>query len=487
MEAAWHAWAGAHRLEALVLDQIDTAVIGQDLNGVITHWNAQAEKLYGWKREEVIGRGFLDVGIVPMSGAELSRCLTARVIADGGFELDVERRRKDGTPVLVTLKGRPLRAPDGSVIGIVGISNDVTEQRRMEAALKRRNAELLRAERIAGLASWTWNLRRDAIRLSENGVRVFGLSELDLGRTSSQQWLSTWVHPDDREKVRSAVRTALEGGAETTLEFRIVMPDGSIRHASCAAEIETDDEGRPVKVHGTVQDVTARRQAEQALSESERAARKLLARLMTAQDDERRRIASDIHDDVLQALNAVALRAETLATHLGDAAHAATVRTIEGGVRDAIEGLRHLAAGMRLPGIESVDLVPALQAYLKAATTDWPVRHRVEGELTEEPCIASRAAIYRIAVEALVNARKHSAANEVTVRVKSRDGGVRMTVTDNGDGFRPADVDLYDGGHFGLAGMKERAESAGGWCRLHSSPGSGTRVEAWLPCVHVAA
>jgi signal transduction histidine kinase len=105
----------------------------------------------------------------------------------------------------------------------------------------------------------------------------------------------------------------------------------------------------------------------------------------------------------------------------------------------------------------------------------------VQDELTSEPPPDLRASLYRIVQQALANARMHAEASSVRVRVRSVDGGVAVRVHDDGCGFDAGSIEGPRPGHLGLPTMIERAELAGGWCRISSKAGQGTTVESWLP------
>jgi signal transduction histidine kinase len=109
------------------------------------------------------------------------------------------------------------------------------------------------------------------------------------------------------------------------------------------------------------------------------------------------------------------------------------------------------------------------------------VTYRVDSRLAHEPGPELRAVLFRIVVEAVFNARKHSGARELTVTVEGENGGVRVEVRDDGQGFALGTNGRVSLEHYGLASMKERAEMVGGWFRVHSQPGAGTKVQAWVP------
>jgi len=206
--------------------------------------------------------------------------------------------------------------------------------------------------------------------------------------------------------------------------------------------------------------------------------RRLLMRLEEAKDEEGRRIASDIHDDSIQVMTAADLQAQELAGLIQDPALRAQAERVRDTIRDAVQRLRHLMFELRPPSLDRNGLVSALRSY--ASALEGP-EVAVEDALASEPAPDLGTVAFRIAREAITNARKHARASRVTVTVSSEGDGMRLRVTDDGEGFDMAIVDDPDPGHIGLAAMIERAELAGGWLRIDSVQGRGTSVDAWLP------
>jgi PAS domain S-box-containing protein len=469
-------WNG--EVESLLLDQIDAAVIALDLEEHVTHWNAHAVALYGWSQDEVLGRGIRTLGLA-RPGHPDGDAVVARLKSGRSWEGDMEMQRKDGTPFLAFVKDAPLHAPDGTMVGFVGVSVDVTERRRIETALRSRNAELLRAERIARLASWEWDIATGKVRYATHWDEPLLAQREGTGLRS--ELFEIGVHPDDKERVREAIGAALAAGRDYKIDFRMTRPDGEVRHVLSIGELQTDSAGTPITVYGTSQDVTEQREAEQALRASEQARRRLLAQVVTAHDDERRRLAADIHDYAIQELHAATLRAEGLTHRLDEPDQLEAAAALEATLRTAVRNLRNIVAGVRQPAFEGVELMPAVEAYLAEAVADWPVSYRVENRLAREPLPELRAVLFRIVVEAVSNARKHSDASTLTVSAESDEVGVRVEIADDGRGFVPGETDPASLTHYGLASMNERAEMVGGWFHVHTEPGAGTRVEAWVP------
>jgi len=320
---------------------------------------------------------------------------------------------------------------------------------------------------------------------SPQAVELLGYSADEWGATT-EFWFER-IHPDDVDAVIEENRRSNEAGDRFLAEYRMKAKDGRLVWIRDEAVLVLDDVGRPLHWQGVMLDVTAQKEAEEklrwsldVLRRTIQQRRELAQRLEHAQEEERRRIAADIHDDPIQVMSAVDLRLQTLVAS-GGVIGARELQELHEIVARSIDRLRSLLFELRPGALDREGLVIALRQYLDHAAreTGWTVR--VVDELESEPAPELRATLYRMAQEAVTNARKHAAARSVTVEVATVDEGIRVRVRDDGAGFDPTRVNSPRPGHIGLSTMIERAELVGGWCRLASTLGQGTLVECWLP------
>jgi signal transduction histidine kinase len=204
--------------------------------------------------------------------------------------------------------------------------------------------------------------------------------------------------------------------------------------------------------------------------------KQLLEHVVRAAEDERTRISHDIHDDPVQKMVALKMRLEILRRSHPEPAELDEALAV---MRVAIKSMRTLLFDLSPPTLEEQGLASALRFLLEQSS--WPFEWSVDEGADDDFPIWSSLILYRIAQEALTNARKHSGAERVSVSLDRREGGTWMRIADDGVGFRPQDALVAAPGHLGLAAMKERAEMGGGWCKLWSLPDEGTTLEVWLP------
>lgn len=220
------------------------------------------------------------------------------------------------------------------------------------------------------------------------------------------------------------------------------------------------------------------------LQRADRARRLLLERLISAQEDERRRIAGDIHDDSIQVITAAYLRVELVRQGLGDNPHAETLGKLDEALRAAIDRLRHMIFELRPAMLDTAGLAATIQEHLDQWTRQTGTSYTLANRLDAEPGTLVRTTLYRIAAEALSNVRRHARATNVAVELEQDSNGYLIRVADDGVGIGGASG-IVPCDHFGVSMMVERAAMAGGWCRVErNEPNPGTTVLAWTPGFH---
>jgi PAS domain S-box-containing protein len=293
-----------------------------------------------------------------------------------------------------------------------------------------------------------------------------------------------YVDPATRERFMERVEA---DGKVVGFEYEVRRKDGTTIWVSENTSMMYDEEGIPVGFEGTSMDVTARRAAESSgqdraeqLRQADLKRRALLGKLFRVQQEERRRISSDLHADTIQQMTVASLRLEVLRQKAEGAPEVqAGLADLEVLVSQVIARLRRLAFDLRPPQLDEVGLAAAISET--AATTEGSLQVRVQDDLQASVPLEVRSNAFSIISEALTNARKHSGATSALVQLSTRGEGMLAKVIDEGAGFSPGGNDLSDQWHLGMSDMHERAEMGGGWLRVESAPGQGSAVEFFLP------
>jgi PAS domain S-box-containing protein len=243
-----------------------------------------------------------------------------------------------------------------------------------------------------------------------------------------------------------------------------------------------DRSGRVTGRVVVLRDVTERHQAHERLLRLDEQRRWLLGRVVWAQEEERRRIAGEVHDDAIQTIAAARLMLTTFRDQLRDDYQRQLLDHLEAAVSSSLVRLRTLVFDLRPAQLDDDGLAAALREYLAETARQGGLAAELRDDLEREPPAEARVIAYRICQEALTNARVHARATRVEVRLEESRGGLLVTVADDGEGFDPDRVrDTPRRGHVGLTSMSERATLADGWCRVDSHPGGGATVRFWLP------
>ena len=308
----------------------------------------------------------------------------------------------------------------------------------------------------------------------------------DEWREDPSMWLAR-MHDDDRERVVHEHQASNVSGTPFRLEYRLFAADGREVWIRDEAVLVRDDDGHPLFWRGIMLDITEQKRVEDKLRRSLEVLRRtledrrrLLTRLEQAQEEERRRIAADIHDDSIQVISAADIRAQALARRLDEPDLRAEAEELHATMNEAVQRLRHLLFELCPPALDREGLATALRLYLDNVGHEGAIAFEIDDALGAEPPAEIRATLFRIAQEAVTNARKHARASNLTVSLGDADEGFSLRVHDDGIGFEAGESSGAPG-HIGLPTMAERAELAGGWCRVHSRPGEGVVLECWMP------
>ena len=398
--------------------------------------------------------------------------------------------------------------PDARHLRLIDISTHVaaiaiTRHQRVEALraaeeeIQRREAQLVEAQRIARLGSYEWDLRTNTVRRSEELYRIFGLLPHEFEPTY-EGYLAR-VHPEDRSTTKEIIDRSFGDGQPFDFEERIVWPDGSIRMLHSQGQWSFDDNQRPIKLVGICQDITERKQVEQQLraanaalaeelkerTRAEKEIQALTARLITAQEEERTRLAGELHDDLSQQIATLSIAASNLKKDIAPENVEARAQSerIQQKLVQLAEGVRRLSHNLHPAVLEYSGLGAALKSYCSefSTLTGMTVSFRAEGSFERLPT-AVALCLYRIAQEALQNVLKHAQVDHAQLAVTESAESVCLTVSDEGVGIDTLGASIPQG--LGLVNIKERTRLVNGTLRIESQPNQGTTLSVTVPILN---
>jgi signal transduction histidine kinase len=364
-----------------------------------------------------------------------------------------------------------------------------------EAALHAIDASLTRMERVGRLGRWEWDLTTGILVWSDETRRIFG--EPPGSPPPTFATVLEAVHPADRASVDRTVHRAVADGTSFAIDHRIRLSDGQERTVHQEGTVVWDDEGRKIRVGGTIQDISERKVLEaqvEDISERHLAAADLAdARglLGASRETERLRLARELHDGPVQDLLAISYqlaggnRAKRGVD--GAARTALAPDVLRGEVLAVVRQLRGMIGELRPPGLQELGLVAALEGYLTSLRRQDgqslpAISLDVDGLPSDLP-EPTGLALFRVAQEAIRNAIRHADAREVCIDLRHQGPDIVLEVRDDGGGFAmPARLSEFArSGHFGFVGIAERVDHARGELTIESSIGAGTRVAVRLP------
>ncbi len=244
---------------AAVLDAIGRAVVATDPGGTIFSWNPAAELLYGWAAEEVLGRNVVDV-LVPEGSAEAAGTILGQLRLGAGWSGDFWTRHKDGRRIRVAVVDRPVIDDGGRVIAVVGESEAVAAQRRLETELRTSRDELRLALAAGRLGTLRWDRDTGRVALDPTAEALLGLEPGTFDGT-----FETWaamLHAGDRDRVVTMLGRAVDTRGAYDLQYRVVWPDGAVHWLEGRGQVTLDESGCVTGRIGCMADITERRLAE---------------------------------------------------------------------------------------------------------------------------------------------------------------------------------------------------------------------------------
>jgi len=455
----------------------DQGLIGMAVTSVDKRWlevNDRLCEIMGHSREELLQSNWAE--LTHPEDLEPNVTLFNRLLAGeiDHYTLDKRFFRKDGSIVYTTIHIRAFRHDDGTIDHVVALTEDITARKEAEQALQQSHDELQAIYDVVvdGLAIIDMETRR-LVRVNSSLCRMLGYSDEEL----QSRPVSDFHPPEEVTRVLAINGLLDAGGVFAAESVCFLRKDGRRIYADIAAS-QIVYNGRLCLV-GFVHDTTERRQAEEALRREHRTLRHLLQ----SSDHERQLIAYEIHDGLAQQLAGAIMQFQVF-DQLKDRAPNDAAKAYDGGVtllRQSHFEARRLISGVRPPILDESGVVEAV-AHLVHEQSHQPgpqIAFRSKVHFNRLAPILENA-IYRIAQEALTNARAHSGSREVWVSLRQRGDKVRIEVKDFGVGFDPK---AAHENRYGLRGIRERARLLGGKCRIQSKPGRGTTVVVELPVV----
>ena len=392
--------------------------------------------------------------------------------------------RKDGTCICVLDRGVAIRSASGKAIRMVGAETDITWRKEAEEALRRREQEFRTlADNVPALFSYIDRDYRYRF-VNKQYEELFGRSDEEMvGMTVSEL-----LGPDGYAVVKPYLDRGF-GGEAVSFEYELKSCGNGARYLSAQYVPDGNEQGEVVGLFALLADVTALKLSEAALREREMQLRDLSARLLQIQEEERRRIARDLHDDVTQRLAALTLELHGMRQYAVDSgcdpSMVLKVKTLGSSVEQLTADVQQLAHHLHPSILEHVGLEAAVREQVDEFAARTGLAVEIITRNVPHPIPLDHATcLYRILQESLQNVRKHARASNVLVRLMGTNRGVGLCVHDDGQGLEMEQLQGNQKG-LGLTSMTERVWGLKGTFRMRSKQGEGMEIHAWVPIEEV--
>jgi len=405
--------------------------------------------------------------------------LTGNVFKGKRGKMEFEITGLKGTHRWLETHAVPLKNAAGEIISLLGVTRDITDRKVAEENEKELTQKVLKGAEIAHFGFIDWNLATNEMSLSQQANEIYGISEEHLNHAA---FISKIVHPADVMLVNANIELALQGVKDYNIDHRIVRPDGSIKWVNACYELYRDEAGKPVRMFGTILDITDNKDAELQIKTYNEQLRLLTNHLQNIREEERSRIGREIHDELGQQLTAIKMDVSWIQKNTTDKKEAISIKlkNIIALLDGSNQSVRKILSELR-PGIlDNNGLPEAMEWHAKqfTATTNIPVViTNSETDLKLHEDIAT--CVFRIFQESLTNIMRYAQAKNVLISLNVIDKKIIMTIEDNGIGFDTRSVQSRK--TFGILGMRERVRSLDGVFELISTPGKGTKISISLP------
>jgi PAS domain S-box-containing protein len=442
----------------------------------VRSWNKAAEKIFGYSVDEVIGQDMYDLIVPTETLPKVDEVLQRLLKGDTTAHSTNENKAKDGKVVTCDWANTLLRKRDGTIAGGLSICQEVTARQRYEQEL-RRSEQMMRTifESIADgivvldLDGTILQVNRALIRMHEYGGtdRLVGESILRL------------FAEEERERATKRMNAIKHGKHGIKFEFKGLTKGGKSFDGQMSLSVLESHSGDSVGLVGVIRDITEQKRLRANLQY-------YLSGITRAQEEERRRVAREMHDEVVQSLVYLAYEIEGI-VRSGQPAEVESLRDLKElgrKVQILVHDVRRFSQSLRPDILDRLGLVPALEFIVSNVNEDgiFHAQMNVSGRKRRlQP--EAELVLFRICQEAMHNIQKHSCATEAKISIEFDREAVRLSVADNGKGIDlPKDISHFAAKNkLGVIGMRERARLLDADFRIESEPNMGTCITVRVP------
>ncbi|MBF0445427.1 MAG: PAS domain S-box protein [Magnetococcales bacterium] len=459
-----------------------------DVKGRIELINPYMEELTGYTLSEIAGKDWFSTFLPEEDHAKIKKLFqnaVGNIQTKGNVNSIIA---KDGRKIFVEWNDKTLQDSHGNVKWLLAVGVNITKRKQVEDELRKNEERLTLALNGANDGLWDWNLETNAAFFSPRWKNMLGYEDSEI-IDHPDSW-EALIHPDDLMRTKETLNLYLEGKLDKyELEFRLRHKHGHYLNIFSRGNAIKNQQGKPVRFAGTHVDITKLKQVEAALRESEISAinsekhvRLLLTNLEYVREEEQKRIAGEIHDELGSLITKHLMDISWMQEHPPKNQKELDEKLLEMSkfLVHILGAVRSVASSLRPRILDECGLTAALEGLVfdinqqEKISCSW-LEAPVEIELDE----LHRTIFFRICQEAFTNIVRHSGAKKVNISFRLENSMVVLEVLDDGCGIDFNEVKNQDS--FGIHGMKERALKIGGKFGLEMRPEGGTRLWVHVP------
>ncbi|NQT72113.1 MAG: PAS domain S-box protein [Chloroflexi bacterium] len=465
-----------HQRLAAIVESSDDAIIGKTLDGIITDWNPGAERLYGYSAEEAIDHP-ISMLCLEHHTEDISDILDKVKQGKRVAHYETIRVKKNGEQIHVSLTVSPILDTKNHIIGASTIARNITRHKQITEALAESEERYRSLFENASDGIIVCDLDGDIIMINQAmanliGDKIHKVKGMNIAQFPS---LVSFQSPVARQR---GLLTSESKDTVDRQELRITHKDGTERIVETVTSVMHFGGGMPV-IQFILRDVTEQRMAHELM-------RTYADRITQAQEDERKRISQELHDDTIQGLANLGMEIDTLISVNQKPSNGISAKQIEElrtKTEILLEGIRRITQGLRPPMLGEFGLVFALQWLVDntKAQTGMETYLKILGN-ERRALPETETILFRITQEALHNVVKHSEATKTKIQLEFAPRKTTLSISDNGQGFEvPETIGMLAwSGKLGLVGMQERVRFLDGKFTLKSGADKGTTVTVEL-------
>ena len=364
-------------------------------------------------------------------------------------------------------------------VAIEELRHEITESKQAEEKLKESELQLAEAQRLAHVGSWDWDLRSNTVTWSDELYRIFGFQpgEIDVANEAM-----SFIHYEDRDLVLRTVNNSVKNRESYSFYYRVLRLDGDERIVHSRGYVVTDEDGDPIRLFGSTQDVTELKRAEEKLKATSEQLRALSANVQSSSEEAATRVAREIHDELGDALACLKLDLESIRIEEFPATSDVQLSRVREKIKammqfidQTLDTVRRISSELRPSVLDDIGLVAAMRWQVRQFEAQAGIVCQCDFLLEDVNLDQQQStAIFRVFQEALTNVIRHAEATRVNITLDKEGDELVLTIQDNGRGITTDEKS--DPRSLGLLRMRERVNLIGGTIHFTGVEGKGTEI-----------